>query len=428
MMRCFYKLPLRFRSLLRKNRVEQDLSDELRFHLEKLIEGNVAKGTRQKEARYAALRELGGLEQIKEECRDMRGVNYIENFIQDLRYGLRQLRRSPGFTAVAVVTLALGIGANTTIFTFVSTLLLKPPAAVQEPGKLLALWNQLPHGEPRYVQQSYPDYVYYRDHNTAFAGLLAFSSDPLDVSWSTSGQTRLIEGQLVSGNFFSLLGVRPLLGRWFLPEEDQTPGRSPVVVLSHSFWQQRLVSDSAVVGKVLTLNGHSFTVVGVAPAKFKGIETILEPDFWAPVMMQHEIHPGDDLLSARTSYWIYVVGRLKPGVTAPQAVTELSVLAKQLAQVHPESNKGWGATLTPLNGIYDPDFRRFVAPLMILLMVLVGLILLIACANAAGLFLPQASRRSREMAIRAASGASCGRLVRQVLTEGILLSFAAGCV
>ena len=428
MMRCFYKLPLRFRSLLRKNRVEQDLSDELRFHLEKLIEGNVAKGTRQKEARYAALRELGGLEQIKEECRDMRGVNYIENFIQDLRYGLRQLRRSPGFTAVAVVTLALGIGANTTIFTFVSTLLLKPPAAVQEPGKLLALWNQLPHGEPRYVQQSYPDYVYYRDHNTAFAGLLAFSSDPLDVSWSTSGQTRLIEGQLVSGNFFSLLGVRPLLGRWFLPEEDQTPGRSPVVVLSHSFWQRRLGSDPGVVGKVLTLNGHEFSVVGVAASDFKGIETILAPDFWAPVMMQHEIHPGDDLLSSRKSYWIYALGRLKPGVIPSQALAELNVLAQQLAQAHSDTNKGWGASLTPLTGIYDPDFRRFVAPLMILLMVLVALILLIACANAANLLLAQAVKRSREMAIRTAIGASRGRLIRQVLTEGIVLSFGAGCV
>ena len=353
----------------------------------------------------------------------MRRVNYIENFLQDVRYGLRQLRRDPIFTAVAVLTLALGIGANATIFTFVSALLLKPPAAIEEPSRLLAVWNRLPHGEPSYVQQSYPDYVYYRDHNTVFAGLLAFSSDPQDVSWSTSGQSRLIEGQLVSGNFFSLLGARPLLGRWFSPEEDQIPGRDSVVVLSHSFWQQRLGSDPAVVGKVLTLNGRKFTVIGVAPGNFKGIETILEPDFWAPIMTQHEIHPGDDLLSRRTSYWVYAVGRLRPGIASSQAVAEVNVLAQQLAQARPESNKGWGAALTPLSGIYDPDFRRFIAPLMMLLMVLVSLILLIACANAASLLLVHASNRSREMAIRTAIGASRGRLIRQLLTEGILLSF-----
>ena len=422
------ELARRLLMLLRRGRFDADLREEMLLHRELREREEIERGLSPQEAHYAVQRRFGNDLVLREESRDMWGWTWLEHMVQDVRYGLRMLVKNLGFTVVAVLTLALGIGANVTIFTFVSALLLKPPAAIEEPTRLLALWNQLPHGEPQYVQQSYPDYLYYRDHSTVFEGLLAFSSDPLDVSWSTSGQSRLIEGQLVSGNFFSLLGVRPFLGRWFLPEEDQVPGKSPVVVLSHSFWQQRLVSDSAVVGKVLTLNGHSFTVVGVAPAKFKGIETILEPDFWAPVMMQHEIHPGDDLLSARTSYWIYVVGRLKPGVTAPQAVTELSVLAKQLAQVHPESNKGWGATLTPLNGIYDPDFRRFVAPLMILLMVLVGLILLIACANAAGLFLAQASSRSREMAIRAAIGASRGRLVRQVLTEGILLSFAAGCV
>ncbi|MDE3181588.1 MAG: ABC transporter permease, partial [Acidobacteriota bacterium] len=423
MTRWIYKLPLRLRSLFRNSRVERELSDELRFHLEQLTAQKVAKGMTPEEARYAALRELGGVEQIKEKCRDMRRVNFVQDLIQDIGYGLRQLRRNPGFTAVAVITLALGIGVNTTIFTFVSTLLLNPPAGVEEPSELFALWNRLPHGEPKYVQQSYPDYVYYRDHNSDFAGLLAFSSDPLDVSWSTAGHSQLIEGQLVSGNFFSVLGVRPLLGRGFLPEEDQTPGMPAVIVLSHSFWQQKLGSDPAVVGKLLTLNGHKFTVVGVAPDNFKGIETILEPDFWAPIAMQHEIHPGDDLLSSRRSYWVYAVGRLRAGVTPTQAVANMDVLAGQLALAHPESNKDWGVAVTPLTGVYAPEFRGFVAPLMILLMVVVGLILLIACANAANLFLARASERSREMAIRAAIGASRGRLTRQVLTESILLSF-----
>ena len=419
---------VRLTGLFTKRRRERELAEELESHLQMHIEDNLRAGMSPAEARRQALIKLGGLEQAKENYRDRRGLPMIETLIQDVRYGLRQLRRNPGFTAVAVLTLALGIGTNATIFTFVSALLLKPPSAIEKPSRLFAIWNQLPHGEPRYVQQNYPDYVYYREHNTVFAGLLAFSSDPQNVSWSTSGQSQLIEGQLVSGNFFSVLGVRPLLGRWFLPEEDQTSGRDPVVVLSHSFWQQRLGSDPAVVGKLLTLNGHGFRVVGVTPGNFKGIETILEPDLWAPIMMQHEIHPGDDLLSRRTSYWIYAVGRLKPGVASSQALAELNVLARQLAQAHPEGNKGWGAAVTPLTGVYDPDFRRFIGPLMMLLMTLVGLILLIACANAANLLLAQASNRSREMAIRAAIGASRGRLIRQVLTEAILLSFAAGCV
>ena len=343
--------------------------------------------------------------------------------IQDLRYGLRMLAKNPGFTIVAVMTLALGIGANATIFSYVNALLLHPPDGVVAPDGLLALWNRLPEG--RYVQHSYPDYVYYRDHTQAFSGLLAYSSDPTNVSWSTAGQTHLIYGQLVSGNFFTVLGVRSALGRVFVPEEDRTPGRAAVVVLSHAFWEQHLGSDPAVVGKTLTLNGHSYTVVGVAPASFRGLETGLVPDFWAPIIMQHEIAPGNDLLANRNAYWVFLVGRVKPGVTPGQAQAEMSVLTRQLTQAYPRGDKAWDAAISSIVGV-APEFREFVVPFTALLMGVVGLVLLIACANAANLLLAQASGRVREMAIRSALGAERSRLIRQVLTESILLSLAAG--
>ncbi len=275
------------------------------------------------------------------------------------------------------------------------------------------------------MQHSYPDYVYYRDHNRVFTDLSAYGSDPERVSWTAPGQTELIEGQLVSGNFFSALGVRPALGRWFLPDEDQVPGKDPVVVLNHDFWQQRLGADPNVLGRILIINAHSFAVVGVAPADFRGVETGFAPDFWVPIMMQREIVPADDLLADRTGYWLFVVGRLKPRVPPGQAQADLSVLARQLAQAFPKTNKGWDAAVMPIVGI-PPEFRQLAVPFSALLMAVVGLVLLIACANAANLFLAKASRRSREMAIRSALGASRGRIIRQILTESTLLSLAAG--
>lgn len=411
---------------LRRGQFHRDLEEEMRLHQDLRAQANVDNGMPPEEAQYAAKREFGNALLLREKSQDIWGWRWLEELFQDLRFGLRQLRRNPGFTAVAVLSLALGIGANVTIFRIVNALLLQPPEGVSAPHRLLAVWNKLPHGEFGYLQQSYPDYVYYRDHNNVFSDLIAFSSDPTNVSWSTAGGAQLILGQMVSANFFTGLGVRPALGRGFLAGEDRVPGKDPVVVLSHSFWQQHLGSDPAVVGKTLTLNGHSFVVVGVAPASFSGVETGLPPEFWVPLMMQREIAPGDDMLSSRHGYWIYAVGRLKADVTSAQALADLKVLAHQLALAHPKSNGGWSAATTPLVGVYDPDFRGFIVPFSALLMVVVGLVLLIACANAANLLLAQASGRIKEMAVRTAVGASRGRLIRQVLTESVLLSLLAG--
>jgi predicted permease len=415
-----------YQRLFRRARTERQLDAELRFHLEQQIADYVAAGMTPEEARRRARLEFGGLDQVKEECRDVGAAQFVETLIQDVRYGARQLRRSPGFTLAAIVSLALGIGANTTIFSYVNALLLRPPSGVTAPDTLMSVWNRQPSGD--YLQQSYPDYVYYRDHNRVFSGLAAYSSDAERVSWRVGGETALVYGQLVSGNFFSVLGVKPVLGPGFLPEEDQVPLRTPVIVLSHAFWQNRLGSDIWIIGKTLVLNGRSFTVVGVAPAGFNGIEAgFNSPDFWVPLSMQQQISPGMDLLTNRDGYWVFTVGRPKQGITQKQAEANLIVLGKQLAQAFPKSDKGRDEVVLPFTGL-PPELRGLATPFAALLMTVVGLVLLIACANAANLLLARAMRRSREMAIRSALGASRGRIIRQALTESGLLSLAAGAV
>jgi predicted permease len=408
-----------------RKRRPSDFRAEIEAHLELETQELQEQGLSEEEARTAVRRAFGNVTRAEERFYESGRWLWWDHLVQDLRFGLRMLRRSPGFTLVAVLTLALGIGANTTIFSYVNALLLRPPSGVSAPHRLLAVWNRLPDGG--YMQYSYPDYVFYRDHNRVFSGLAAYNSDLERVSWRAGGETKLIEGQLVSGNFFSVLGVKPILGRAFLPEEDQVPLRNPVVVLNHKFWQQRLGSDVEVIGRTLTLNGNSFSIVGVTPANFSGIETGFVPDFWVPMMMQRQISPADDLLANRTGYWLFVAGRPMPGVTPEQARADLSVLEKQLAQAFPKSNKGWDAAVMSIVGV-PAEFREFAVPFTALLMAVVGFVLLIACANIANLLLARASRRTREIAIRSALGAGRGRIIRQMLTESALLSLAAGVV
>src|SRR5215472_1478925 len=421
-----YTIPLRLRSLLRRAQADQELDDELRHHLERKTEEYVAQGMTQVEAERRARIDLDGIEQTKEKCRDVRRVNWIQDFAQDLRYGLRMLRKSPGFTAAAVLTLSFGIGANATIFGFINELLLRPPAGVAQPDRLLAVWNRLPDGQ--LMQFSYPDYLYFRDHNQAFSSLVAYNSDPTQASWTQKNRSNLIYVRIVSANFFPTLGVAPIMGHGFLPDEDTNPGSNPVVVLSHKFWQERLGADPHILGRTLTQNARVFAVVGIAPASFEDLRPEFETDVWAPISMQKELEPGMDLLSEREAYWIFVVGRLKPDIKPAQAQANLSVVASQLGREHPEPDrKGWDAVATANSGI-DPGGLVYVKTFSALLMVLVGLVLLIACANAANLLLARASSRWREMTIRAALGATRSRLLRLVLTEGVLLALMAGAV
>ncbi len=310
----------------------------------------------------------------------------METLFKDIRYGIRGLLKHPGFTAIAVVTLALGIGANTAIFSLVNTALLRP-LPIEHPEQVVEVYGTF-HNGADYTIQSYLNYKDYRDRNAVFSGLVAYRFVP--VSLSHESHSERVWGYLVSGNYFAVLGVKPILGRWFLPEEDQTPGSHPVVVLSFGCWQKRFAADQHVVGRSLTLNGRSYTVVGVASRGFYGTEIAYAPELFVPMMMAHEIEPGSGWLETRSSDNIFSLGRLKPGVSRAQAQSALESITLQLAQEYPGENEGRGVRLmTP--GLFIPEIRDSVISFAAILMGVVGLVLLLACVNLANLLLARSN-------------------------------------
>lgn len=340
---------------------------------------------------------------------------------QDIRYGWRQLLKHPGFTALAILSMALGIGANTAIFSLVDTVLLRP-LPVGNPSQLIAVDGQLRNGT-EFTLQSYLNYKDYRDRNSAFSGLLAYRF--VVASLSHNGLNERVWGFDVSGNYFDVLGVKPVLGRAFLPEEDVTPGSHPVAILSHACWQKRFAGNPSIVGQTILLNTHRFTIVGVAPAGFVGTEVAYAPEFWVPLMMAKEIEPGSTWLDTRESDNLFVIGRLKPGLTVAQAKAQLDGLTVQMAKEHPKENAGRRVLLMP-PGLFIPDIRNSIFAFSGLLAVVGALVLLLACVNLANLLLTRATERRKEIGIRLAVGASRARLVRQLLTESVMLSVAGG--
>jgi predicted permease len=348
----------------------------------------------------------------------------MSNLTQDCKYGVRVLRKSPGFAAIAVLTLALGIGANTTIFSWINSTLLNPVPGLSRSSEVVSLTLSKPDENP--FPFTYPDLEAMRDGQQSFTGIAACGFAQMSLKGKSKPQR--IFGMVASANYFDVLGVRPIIGRGFLPEEDTKPGGAPVAVISYRLWQTHFAANPNIEGQTIEINEHPYTIVGVTPAVFQGSQTGVRTDVWVPIMMQAQLNPLGDLLHDHHQFWLLGFGRLKPGVTLQQAQQEMTLRLQPEAKAYPEEHKGHDAvTVYPL--WRNPfGLNQFMSKLLPALMCIAGLVLLLACVNVANLMLVRAVGRRREIAIRMALGVSRWRLVRQLLVESLIVSLAGGVV
>jgi macrolide transport system ATP-binding/permease protein len=417
----------RLHGLFQKRKLERELEEEIRSHLEMQIEDNLRQGMSLEEAERAARRGFGGVAQTMEAYRDRSRLRWIENPWQDLRYGARMLLKKPGFTLIAIFTLALGIGANTAVFSVVNTVLLQPPT-IKDADRIVEVRSLSPRDRiPR--RASFPDYLDLRKRTGAavdlfgiFGAGLVLGASGVGGNAAAESEAEQLRGLLVTGNYFSALGGKALLGRTLTSEDDRAAAPAPVAVMSHGFWQRRFGAAPDIVGQTILLNGRAYTVVGVAESGFNGIER-RAPDVWLPMLMYDQLKPGENRLTQRGPPWVHVMGRLQPGVSLKQAQAAFDLAFSQLERFRFEPdlrNK-----LSPVS-LLSPEERQTLTTVASVVLGAVTLVLLIVCLNLAGLMLTRMATRQREIAVRLSLGASRGRVLRLLFTESLLLAGAGG--
>jgi predicted permease len=401
--------------LFRREQGSREFADEIEAHLQMHIEDNIRSGMPPQEARRQALIKLGGMQQTKESYRERSSLPVLEMLWSDIRFGARVLWKSRGFTIVAVVTVALGIGGNTAIFSIVNGVLLNPLPFAQ-PERLVALHESKPNFDKGSI--SYPNFLDWQKDNRTFSAMAVTRG--YAFSLTGKGEAEQVNAEFVSGSFFPLLGVNPILGRTFTPAEEQA-GAGPVALISEGLWQRKFSSSPNVLGQNITLNGRDFTVVGVIPASFHlRLPSFGERDIYAPIRQWN----NSILMNRDAGLGFHGIGRLKPGVTLPQAQADMGQVTRNLATAFPDANKGIGASIVPLKEQMVGDVR----PFLLVLLAAVGFVLLLACVNVASLLLARSAGRKREFAVRAALGASRARVICQLLTESLLLGTASGAI
>ena len=399
-----------------RSKLHQEIDAEIQAHVEMRIADNLAAGMSPEEARRDALIRFGSRVVMRERVTAADAATALDAVWRDLRYAARQLRRSPAFTATALVTLILGIGANVVVFSVLNALVLRPLDVPQPTG----LYNVV-HKSPGDDNQSYPDYVDFRSKNSTFTDMAAYRFQ--SAGFTTRDAAYLCWYYRVSGNYFDMLGVQPAQGRFFHASDEHGPNSAPYLVLSHDFWRRHFDSDPKIVGTTVDINKHPFTVIGVAPVTFHGTDLFLWPDFWMPIVDSPD-DEGTNFLSIRGMHNLWILGKLKPGVTPQQATDNLNAIARELARQYPEDDYLSARLVKPglMGDMFGDPARSFLAGIMLLAF----LVLLAACTNLASLFAARTADRSRELAIRLAIGSSRWDVLRQLLSEAVLLSVLGG--